>query len=105
MITPSHETEIDSASFVNKGNKEPVVQCYSFQSEKLQAGAKDCDPYLHRQKKMTKQLLSIKETTDFFLTNKFDISQDDLFINIIHWISVILIAINISVQRHAHRAN
>lgn len=40
-----------SASYVNKGNKEPVVQRYSFQSEKLQAGAKDpCDPYLHRQK-------------------------------------------------------
>lgn len=51
MIIPSHETEIDSASYVDKGNKEPVVQRYSFQSEKLQAGAKDYHPYLHGPKK------------------------------------------------------
>lgn len=56
MIIPSHETEIDSASYVNKGNKEPVVQRYSFQSKKLQAGAKDCDPYLHRQKNEYKKV-------------------------------------------------
>lgn len=102
MIIPSHETKIDSASYVNNGNKEPVVRRYSFQSEKLQAGVKDCDPFLHRTDISN---LSNSLCKHYKGKNAGKTSQDDLFINILPWISVFLIVINIPVQKQAHQAN